>query len=338
MVQARTLPKQKKLVPEEMQKRLTNAGFSSIALIGCRGTGRFHPCCEFDILADVKDNTVSHKVFDSEFVDIMPIPNTPSESDLFNALQMKVISDPSLLFVALQRDDQRRVAEDYALSRLLESISAIKKAESCNIEKNFVDASFWLNFAGYGLAEAAVSIHAMSVHPAHLLDDIRGAFMQIGAPQETFFEAINLQSVSRTSVERRLEGINQVILSSLQIQEGSPESIYVYSKQLSQKVSWLLNNHAVLQAQTFLGYHTIRMLKMMYSRFCREMGIPEHHNRLVVELLEKGERPFRISQDSFRLIGIQSEVSSMLSTAQHLRSLAEAVRRTIAGERLSMKQ
>jgi len=331
------LPK-KRLIPEEIQKHLTDAGLNSIALIGCRSTGRFHPCCEFDVFVDVKDNTVRHEVIDSKFIDIIPIPTKPSESDLFNALQMKVISDPSLLFAALQRDDQRRVAEGYGLSRLLEAISAIKKAESCNIEKNFVDASFWLNFAGYGLAEAAVSTHAMSVHPTHLLDDIREAFMEIGAPQETFFEAINLQSASRTSVERRLEGMNQIILSSLQIQEGSPESIYVYSKQLNQKVSWLLKNHAVLQAQTFLGYHTIRMLKMMYSRFCREMGIPEHHNRLVAELLERGERPYRISQDSFRLLGIQSEVSSMTSVAQHLRSLAEAVRRTVAGERLSMKQ
>ena len=133
------MPK-KRLIPEEIQKHLTDAGFSSVALIGCRSTGRFHPCCEFDVFADVKDNTVRYEVIDSKFVDIIPIPTKPSESDLFNALQMKVISDPSLLFAALQRDDQRRVAEDYGLSRLLEAISAIKKAESCNIEKNFVEA------------------------------------------------------------------------------------------------------------------------------------------------------------------------------------------------------
>jgi hypothetical protein len=324
------LPK-KKLIPEELQKHLANAGYGSIALIGCRSTGRFHPCCEFDVLADVKDNTVRHEVFDSKFVDIIPIPNKPNESDLFNALQMKVVSDSALLFAALQRDE-RKVVEDYALSRLLESISAIKKAESCNMEKNFVDASFWLSSAGYGLGDAAVSMHVMSVHPAHLLDDTREAFMQIGAPQETFFEAINLQSASRTSVERRLEGLNQIMLSSLQIQEGSPESIYVYSKQLNQKVSWLLKNHAVLQAQTFLGYHAIRMLKMIYGRFCKEMGIPEHHNRVVAELLERGERPYRISQGSFRLLGLQSGVSSMVSTVKNLRSLAEAVRRNIAAK------
>lgn len=328
---------EEKLIPEEVQKYLTNAGHGSIALIGCRSTGRSHPCCEFDVFVDGKDSVVRHEVIAEKFVDVIPIPSKPAESDLFNALQMKVVSDPSLLFAALQRSDGRRVAEDHALSRLLESISAIKKAENCNIEKNFVDASFWLNFAGYGTAEAAVSVYAMSVHPTHLLDDTREAFLQIGAPQETFFEALSLQSASRTSVERRLLGLNQIMLSSLQIQEGSPESIYVYSKQLNQKVSWLLENHAILQAQTFLGYHTIRMLKMIYSRFCREMGIPEHHDRLVAELLERGERPYRISHDSFRLLGIQGEASSMTSVAQHLRSLAEAVRRTLAGQRLSMK-
>jgi|GEM_PF-1578506 len=320
------------MIPEELQKHLTNAGYSSIALIGCRSTGRFHPCCEFDVFADVKDNTIRHEVFDSKFVDIIPIPSTPNESDLFDARQIKVVSDPSLLFATLQRDDGRKVAENYALSRLLESISAIKKAESCGMEKNFVDASFWLNSAGYGLGDAAVSIQAMSMHPTHLLDDTREAFMQIGAPQETFFEALNLQSASRTSVERRLEGLNQIMLSSLQIQEGSPESVYIYSKQLNQKVSWFLKNHAVLQAQTFLGYHAIKMLKMMYSRLCKDMGIPEHHNRVVAELLERGERPYRISQDSFRLLGIQSEVSSMTSVVKNLRSLAEAVRRNIAAK------
>lgn len=329
------MPKQKRAVPEDLQSHLTKAGFSSIALIGCRSTGKFYPCCEFDVLADVNDNAIRHEIVGSKFLDVIPIPNKLSEYDLFSFLQMKVDSDPSLLLANLQRSDRQKVAEDYALTKLIESISAIKKAESSHGEKNSVDAAFWINVAAYGLAIASVSAHNLAVHPTHLLDDVRTTFSSIGAPQETFFEAINLQNASRTSVERRLEGINQIMLSSLQLQQGSPESIYVYSKQLSQKVSWLLKNHAVLQAHTLLGYEAVNMLRTIYSKFCIEMGIPEHHNRIITEFLERGERPYRISQDSFRLLGIQSEVSSMETTVQRLRSLTEAVRRAIVGGKMS---
>ena len=327
------MPKQKKLLPAEIEKHLVRRGLSSFAVIGCKGTGSSYPCCEYDILADLKDSIILHEIAGSTFVDLVPIPAKPDETDSFNFLHMNTVADPNLILSGLSKNSKKIIADDYALSRLLEAISAIKKAEGCFDEKNSVDASFWVYTAGYELAESAIAYSQSSFHPTHLLDDVKFVFPKIGAQQEVFSDAINLQVTSRTSVDRRLEGINELMLASLQLLEGSPESVFVYSKQLNKKISWLLKNHAVLQAHAFLGWQTITMLRSIYSKFCKDMGIPPHHNRIVTELLERGERPYRISQESLRLMGIQND-SNIPSIVRNLRELTESVRKAVASGRL----
>lgn len=327
------LPRQKKLIPAEVEKHLLKRNISSYALIGCKTTERSYPCCEYDILVDLRDNTTKHEAIGSTLVDLIPIPDRPDETDLFNFLQMNTVMDPNLILSKLiKKDAAKKIGRDFALSRLLEAVSAIKKAEVCLSEKNPVDASFWVHTAGYGLAEAVIAFVHGSVHPAHLLDDAKTAFPTAGASPENLADAINLQEAGRTSIERRLEGINGLMLSSLELLEGSPESIFVYSKQLNAKVTWFLKNHAVIQAYCFLGWQATAMLRSIYSEFCKDMAIPPHHNRIVTELLERGERPYRIQQESFRLMGIRND-SGISSVVSGLRRLTESVKDSITSER-----
>lgn len=328
------LPKQK-FMPAELEKHLSNSGFGTIALIGCRGTGRFFPCCEYDVLVDAKEKQIRHDVIGSKYIDLIPVPQKSAAEEAFDLLPMKIILDHNMILLGLHRDSKKEdVIKDYAISKILETISALKKAEDCHQDKNQIDASFWIHSAALEFSSSSIALSRGAVHPTHLLDDVRDSASALGVSYEIISDAMNLQRASRTSVERRLAGINEVILSSLQIQEGSPESVYVYSKQLNEKISWLLKNHAILQAYTFLGYESVRMLKHIYYRFCQDAGIPLHHSRIITEILDRSEVPYRLSHESFRLLAIENE-ANILSTLRGLETLVEVIRKKAATERLN---
>jgi hypothetical protein len=328
------LPEQK-FIPAELEKHLVNLGFSTIAIIGCRSTGRSLPCCEHDVLVDAKEKAILHDVIGSKYIDLIPIPQKSTAEQAFDLLPMKIIMDPSMILSGLQGGSRKEdVIKDYTLSKILEAISASKKAEDAHQDTNRIDASFWIHSAALELSASIIALSRGTVHPTHLLDDVRDSSSALGISYEIIAEAMNLHRASRTSVERRLAGINEVMLSSLQIQEGSPESVYIYSKQLNEKVSWLLKNHAILQASAFLGYESVRMLKRVYYRFCQDKGIPPHHSRVITEILGRGDAPYRLSHESFKLLAIENEAGT-LSTLQGLVTLVEVIRKKATTERLN---
>ena len=320
------MPKHK-FIPAELEKHLSNSGFSAIALIGCRSTERSFPCCEYDILVDAAEKAIRHDVMGAKYIDLIPVPLKSTAEQMFDLLPMKIILDPNMILSGLQRDGEKEdVIKDYALSRIMDAISGLKKAEECYQDKNHIDAPFWIHSAALELSASAIALSRGAVHPTHLLDDIRDSSSALGIPYETISDAMNLQRASRTSVERRLAGINEIMLSSLKIQEGTPESVYIYSKQLSEKVSWLLKNHAIVQAYAFLGYESVRMLRHVYVRFCQDTDIPPHHNRIIFEILDRGEVPYRLSHESFKMLAIENE-EGIISTLRGLAALGEVIRK-----------
>lgn len=326
-----------KYIPVEIMQFLTKEyRSSSLGLIGCRGNQESHPCCEFDIITTGLSESISRKNIAGHFLNLYLINEELSKNlrkeELYHFLHLRIISDGNFILAPLceriERVGHEVIQKEFSLMRFIDSSSTIQKAKDAKEREELLDSAFWTLSSGYALSESIISSSGMSVHPTHLLDMLKRQMTKIdGLSADPLYQCLGLVGVTKTSLNRRMRGLDSLILSTLQVQQGTPESIYLWIKLIKRKINWMMDSHMVSQAHNYLGYEFVRNIEMIYSSYCNANGIPPHHSRIISEILENGERPYRIPTSILKMIDLRSDqdtieknLSFMISTLEKFKS------------------
>ncbi len=288
--------------------------YTCMGLVGCRSDKTAYPCCEYDFVSmtPMPKRNLTVKVNSDTYLEVFSLPEELDNlrgEQLYPFLTMKFAGGNELLFSTLQgiidSAGPNSIRADFSLSRLIDASSMAHKAQESMEKGEFLDCSFWILSATNAVATSIISRGRSQFHPSHVLDSLRGQ-MKIDGDiwnANALYQALGLSEANNSSLRRRTRGLDELILATLELQEGPPEVVSTRLKLLKAKAAWMKSSHMAAQAYCYLGFEVVSILGMIYTKYCQHEGIPPHQTRVLSEV-ERAERPYRITSSVLNKVGL----------------------------------
>lgn len=285
---------------------------SFIALTGCKISNISYQCCEYDII--IIDRKTENSIINDPINGLIEIYRINYESfkkledfELYKFLPMKVISNgpfnlsPNIMKIT---DKRKLINNDYKKFKFIEVTSNIQKAKEAMNQGSFLDCNFWISCSIYEIIEYLLVSNSIKLHPTHILDQFKKVNSKIDV--NICYSLMNLELANKSSVERKFNSINKLYLKSLGLFNQKSEITYLQIKLLKNKINWMVNNKMHSNAYSFLEFEIIKLIKFIYSEYCKYNQISLHQFKILSELMNNNEISYNIPKSIINLISINN--------------------------------
>ena len=95
--------------------------------------------------------------------------------------------------------------------------------------------------------------------PAHLLNQLKEKKIELNI--DKYFNLLDLENSTKSSVERRLQALNDLYRLLSVIISGNQELFLRRMKLIDNKIKWFLENKMITNAFSLLGYENVSVIK-----------------------------------------------------------------------------
>ena len=285
---------------------------SFIALTGCKTSNISYQCCEYDII--IIGKKTENSIINDPINGLIEIYRIDYESfkklkdfELYKFLPMKVISNGpfSLSSNIIKITNKRKlINNDYKKYKFIEITSNIQKAKEAMNQTSFLDCNFWISYSIYEIIEYILISNAIKLHPAHILEQFKKVNSKID--MSIWYSLMNLELANKSSVGRKFDAINKLYLQSLGLFNQKSEITYLQIKLLKNKTNWMIENKMHSNAYSFLEFEIIKLIKFIYSKYCKKNQISLHQFKILSELMNNNEISYNIPKSIINLVSINN--------------------------------
>ena len=307
---------------------IVNVNNSALLLIGCKATKYSHECCEYNILTIGESN--ESKIINDKILGYVQVDNIErdefleiSNKDAVFLINNRTVVDNNFTISTKIKDvneHKGQIIKQYINSTDIDLTTNIEKANNALNKSSNNDASYWTYSAIYNLIKLSTAHDEIIMSPAHLLNQLKDRKVEFNIDE--YFSLLDLENSTKSSVERRLQALNDLYrLLSITI-SGNQELFLRRMKLIDNKTRWFLKNKMITNAFSLLGYENLSVIKRIYNEYCVKKHIGAHNYKIIDEILEENNSP-GIGKSTIKMLVVttdQQEINEKLDTINNLRT------------------
>ncbi len=304
-----------------------------VALAGCHASGIARPSCEYDVLVVTPEERPATTMrAGGTYFDIFFVPDrvmmNPGNSELAVALSSVlhlrdstlVLSTSSSTAKAMLNENAKRSAE----GRLASAVKALGRVDEGLAKGGARDADFWLVSAGYDYCFASSYAATTVPAPSHVLNQMQALSKRGRINFESWSRATGLERASKSSSERRLEGLS-IIYDVMRTSHLDNEGVRTFDRFSSAaafevvdaKVRFLLSSLQSVDTYAYLGFESVLALSALLQLHSIRSSSEPNYTAIVTNLTRGPDRI--ISEEVVKSIGLNRTERSVRENADILR-------------------
>lgn len=308
---------------------------SAIGLTGCYSSRESYATCEYDyIIIKEGRKKIERRLINNNFVEIIflnkqSIQEIKDFKLIFAFLDMNVISDPYwdlIPIVANIKSVSSKHLSKYANQSLFKSLSNMGRFNEAINANNLLDAGFWLLNSANIFASAIIALNGKIPRSSHILQEFR-----LNSPEslnvfELWSEVSDLNFATKVSVTRRLDAIREVLKIGSVFYDSIFFSQHKYAYLIIEaKCNYLIKTHSVVDAYCYLGFELTKSIEKLYELQCQKKGKAPLFHEIVKQLNIQEKFSKKLSTQTIRLIGINSDEQLLRSRGARFIKLIKTV-------------
>jgi len=316
---------------KEIKNRLesiANVNNSALLLIGCKTTKYSHECCEYNILTIGESN--ESKIINDKVLGYVHLENIEREKfleisnkDASFLINNEIILDNNFIISTKINDINERkeqIIKQYINSTDIELTTDIEKAKNALNKSSNNDSAYWTYSATYNLIKLSIGHDKIIMSPAHLLNQLKEKKIELNI--DKYFNLLDLENSTKSSVERRLQALNDLYRLLSVIISGNQELFLRRMKLIDNKIKWFLENKMITNAFSLLGYENVSVIKKIYNQYCIQKHFTSHNYKIIDEILEENHSP-GIGKSTIKMLVFttdQQKINEKLNAINNLRT------------------
>ncbi len=327
-----------KKIAEQLKREFPE---SAIGITGCRSSGEPHPPCEYDYLI-VQEGTkrIERRLSNNNFIELLfldkdTVQNASENMIILALLDMKVISDPSWVLIPIVHKIKSKYSkhlQQYAKRILFKSLSGLGRFKDAIDADNMLDASFWLLSSANSFAKAIIALNDKVPRDSHLLNEFRTTVAVSSDMFEIWSEASGSNLATQVTVTRRLDAFRELLKAGSIFSNSTifndPRYTYMFTEATS---NYLVKSHAIVDAYCYLGLEITKAIEELYDFKCKIKGEPPLFHKMFSHLITN-DKPLKLSMQTIRLIGINSEEQMLKEQSSRIKNLIQKVAKNISDD------
>tara|TARA_B100000029_G_scaffold324890_1_gene317312 strand:+ start:43780 stop:44760 length:981 start_codon:yes stop_codon:yes gene_type:complete len=315
---------------KEIKNRLidiANLNNNALLLIGCKTTKYSHKCCEYNILTIGESN--ESKIITDKILGYVELKNIKREEFLeignknasFLLNNETIIDDNFTISTKIKdiNEHKDQIIKQYIKSTDIELTTDIERANNALKKSSNNDAAYWAHSAAYNLIKLSIAYDKIIMSPTHLLNQLKEKITEFNIDE--YYNVLDLENATKSSVERRLQALNDLYRLLSIIISGNQEIFLRKMKLIDNKIRWFLENKMITNAFSLLGYENLSVIRKIYEQYCKQKHITSHNYKIIDEIIEENYSP-GIGKSTIKMLMIttdQQEINEKLDKINNLR-------------------
>ncbi len=304
-----------------------------VALSGCHAAGIARPSCEYDVLVVTPEERPATTMraggtyFDIFFISDRVMMN-PGNSELAVALSSVVhlrdstlvLSTSSSTAKAMLGENAKRSAE----GRLASALKALGRVDEGLSRGGARDADFWLVSAGYDYCFASNFAATAVPAPSHALAQMQALSKRGRTNFESWSRATGLERASKSSSERRLEGLS-IIYDIMRTSHLENEGVRTFDRfstaaafeVVDAKAKFLLSSLQSVDSYAYLGFESVLAISALLQLQSIKISLEPNYTGIITNLTRGADRI--ISEEVVKSMGLNRTERTIRENADILR-------------------
>ncbi len=328
---------------QAMQPILDSFLGGPVALSGCHASGIARPSCEYDVLVVTPEERPATTMrAGGTYFDIFFITDklmmSPANSEIAVALSSivhlrdstLVLSTSSSTAKAMLNENAKRSAE----GRLAGALKALGRVDEGLSRGSATDADYWLASAGYDYYFASNFAATALPAPSHALAQMQALSKRGRTNFESWSRATGLERASRSSSERRLEGLS-IVYDAIKTSYSEKEGVRTFDRFSSAaafevvdaKARFLLSSLQSVDSYAYLGFESVLALSALQQLHSMKSSLEPNYTAIITDLTHGRDRI--ISEEVVKSMGLTRTERSIRENTDILReSVSDLAKRT----------
>ena len=308
---------------------------NSILIIGCRATKYFHECCEYNILM-VGDKTESRIINDKKigFIQIESMKRDEfletSNKNASYLINNEILKDNYFTLSTKINDvgeHKSKIIKQYWNSTMIDVTTDVQKATNAMNKSSLYDSAYWTLSASYNLSKLSIAGEGLIQSPSHLLNQLKDRKNERNIDQ--YFNLLDLEVATKSSVERRLQALNNLNRSLATITNSNNELFARRMKLIDNKIRWFIKNRMITNAFVLLGYENTLIIKKIYKEYCNSKYLSTHNYKIISEILEE-DMSTSVGKSTIKMLQMPMDEQRITEKLDILNNLLIEIRDNIA--------
>ena len=125
-------------------------------------------------------------------------------------------------------EHKSKIIKQYWNSTMIDVTTDVQKATNAMNKSSLYDSAYWALSASYNLSKLSIAGEGLIQSPSHLLNQLKDRKNERNIDQ--YFNLLDLEVATKSSVERRLQALNNLNRSLATITNSNNEIVKIFNK------------------------------------------------------------------------------------------------------------
>jgi hypothetical protein len=210
---------------------------------------------------------------------------------------------------------------------MIDVTTDVQKATNAMNRSSSYDSAYWTLSASYNLSKLSIACEGLIQSPSHLLNQLKDRKNEHNIDQ--YFNLLDLEIATKSSVERRLQALNNLNRSLSTITNSNNELFARRMKLIDNKIRWFIKNKMITNAFVLLGYENTLVIKKIYKEYCNSKYLSTHNYKIISEILEE-DISTSVGKSTIKMLQIPMDEQRITEKLDILNNLLIEIRDNIA--------
>ena len=210
---------------------------------------------------------------------------------------------------------------------MIDVTTDIQKATNAMNKSSLYDSAYWTLSASYNLSKLSIACKGLIQSPSHLLSQLKDRKNERNIDQ--YFDLLDLEIATKSSVERRLQALNNLNRSLSTITNNNNELFARRMKLIDSKIRWFMKNKMITNAFVLLGYENTLVIGEIYKEYCDLKYLSTHNYKIISEILEE-DISTSVGKSTIKMLQIPMDEQRITEKLDTLNNLLIEIRDNIA--------